>query len=379
MASLLNQGAYVLVPFWQSAYGLSQASAALPVSVMSAGQILLMVPLGLAMDRQGERRVVALTMVGMGMAAFSLALFAANSYLMLLLLMLVLGAFSGAVQPGGTRAIVRWFPQSLRGMTTGVRQAGLPLGTALAAVTLPTLAITFGWTMAVAVAGTCVIAGGVLFGVFYREGGQPVQGSAPRGIGELIAKLATIPALRPVLVAGVVMVSFQYTFFTHVLTFLTSLEVPIVAAGLFFALAQALGIAGRVVLPYLSDYLWPGRRMRSLKGAMYGCALAVVALMLLPPLASSWLVAAIFALLGLFGIGWYPLWLVEVAEMAPSTAVTSTISFAMTLNLIGITVAPPLFGLAVDLWNYQAAWTLVAVMLGLAAMQLRQPATSSGG
>jgi len=72
------------------------------------------------------------------------------------------------------------------------------------------------------------------------------------------------------------------------------------------------------------------------------------------------------------------LWLVEVAEMAPSSAVTSTIGFAMTLNLVGMTVVPPVFGLVVDLWNYQAAWTLVAVMLSLAAVQLRQPATSSG-
>src|SRR6266704_6629868 len=128
-ASVVSLGVYVLVPFWQSAYHLSQASAALAVSAMNVGQILVMVRLGLAIDRYGERRVVALTMVAMGLAAFGAAVFASNSYLVLLLFLAALGAGNASVQPGGTRAILRWFPPPLRGMATGVRQAGLPLGT----------------------------------------------------------------------------------------------------------------------------------------------------------------------------------------------------------------------------------------------------------
>jgi len=84
---------------------------------------------------------------------------------------------------------------------------------------------------------------------------------------------------------------------------------------------------------------------------------------------------AIFAALGLFGIGWYPLWLVEVAEMAPQTAVASTVGFAMTSNMIAITLMPPIFGLVVDLSNYRAAWTLLVAILVLGAVQLRGSAT----
>src|SRR6266581_4844799 len=67
-ASMVSLGVYVLVPFWQSAYQLSQASVALAVSAMNVGQILVMVRLGLTNNRYGERRVVALTMVAMGLA-----------------------------------------------------------------------------------------------------------------------------------------------------------------------------------------------------------------------------------------------------------------------------------------------------------------------
>src|SRR6266705_1221878 len=317
-ASMVSLGVYVLVPFWQSAYHLSQASAALAVSAMNVGQILVMVRLGLAIDRYGERRVVALTMVAMGLAA-------------------------------------------------------------LAALTLPVLAVKFGWPVAVCVAGGVGIAGGALFGIFYQDGiGQAANGapSAPPSFRELIKMLAKVSALWPVLIAGAAMVSFQYAFFTHVLIFLTSrLEIPIVTAAFFFAFAQGVGIAGRVALAWISDRLWPGKRIRSLKWTMFACALSVVALMLLPAQSPDWLLATIFAALGLFGIGWYPLWLVEVAEMAPQTAVASTVGFAMTLNMIAITLMPPIFGLVVDSSNYQAAWTLLVAILVLGAVQLRGSAT----
>jgi len=74
---------------------------------------------------------------------------------------------------------------------------------------------------------------------------------------------------------------------------------------------------------------------------------------------------------GFHGIAGRPLWLVEVAEMAPQSAVASTISFAMTLNMIAITLMPPIFGLVVDSSNYQAAWTLLVAILVLGAVQLR--------
>jgi len=48
--------------------------------------------------------------------------------------------------------------------------------------------------------------------------------------------------------------------------------------------------------------------------------------------------------------------------MAPRNAVAWTISFAMTLNLIAIALAPPIFGLIVDFSGYSPAWmSLVAI------------------
>lgn len=371
MAAFVSQGVYTLVPFWQSSFHLTQAAAGLAVSFLNSGQIVSMALLGIAIDRYGERTVVALTMIAMGFAAFGAASFG-TTYTSLLLFLAMLGAWYASVQPGGTRAIVRWFPPHLRGFATGVRQAGLPLGTALAALLLPALALSYGWKTAVYVQGVIGILGGLVFGLFHRDNvGQVAVPAKTINVRTLVPLLARNPIFWPVLTAGVAMATFQYTFGAHVLTFLSQhRHIPIITAASIFAVAQGVGIVGRISLAAISDRLWPGKRMRSLVWVMLACILALTVLALLPVQAPLWLTFGIFSLLGLLGIGWYPLWLLQVAEMAPPTAVASTVGFAMTVNLVAISVMPPVFGLVVDVVGYTMAWGMLIGILALGALQL---------
>lgn len=373
--SVVYQGVNVLIPFWRSAYDLSPASAALGASAIQAGPIASMLLLGWAIDRYGERKVVSATMVAMGLTAFAAAALT-PTYPVLLLFIALIGAFYGAILPGGQRAIVRWFAPGLRGMATGVRQSGLPLGAAIAALVLPMLALKGGWSVAVYVQGAVAIVGGVIFGVFYREGTGEVAHGAGRArmkIGRLTVGLVRDSNVRTVLIAGLALVALQYTFSAQILIFLGDhLKIPIVTAGFILAVAQGAGVVGRVGLAWLSDRLWPGKRMRSLQWMLLASAGPLVGLTLLTPGTPFWLLLTICALLGLLGVGWYPLYLVQVSEMAPRNAVASTISFAITLNQIVAAAMPPIFGLIVGWFNYPVGWLLLAGVLLLAAVQLRR-------
>jgi len=374
-ASFVTQGVNVLIPFWQSAYRLTPATAALAASAVNIGPIATMLFLGWAIDRFGERRVVSSTMIGMGLTAFCAARLAPD-YPVLLLLVALMGAFYASVQPGGMRAIVQWFPPRLRGMATGVRQGGLPLGGALAALILPALAVSGGWSASVCAQGGVVIAGGAVFAVLYREGLREAPGERKREtprLRQLTVGLARDRAVRSVLIAGLAMVSFQYTFAAQILIFLRNhLGIPIISAGFVFAVAQGAGILGRVCLAWISDRLWPGRRLRSLQWVMLGAAVPLASLAFLSSGTPSWILLTICALLGLLGVGWYPLYLIEVAEMAPLHAVASTVSFAMTLNQVAIAAMPPIFGLIVGWSGYQAGWLFLLALMALAAVQLRR-------
>lgn len=374
--SIVSQGVYTLVPFFREAFTLSQAEAALAVTVMNAGQVLSMFTLGRLIDRHGERSVVAITMAGMGLMAIAGATLA-TSYGGLIVSLLLLGMFYASVQPGGTRAIMRWFPPEHRGLATGFRQAAVPLGTAIAAILLPFLAAEHGWRTAVMAQGVIGIVGGIFFWLFYREGdyrpGDIKEAKKPPAIPlkELLAMLGRDPAFWPVVGAGVAMSAFQFTFTASAISFMADrFTVTLVQAAAFFAIVQIVGIPGRVLLPMLADRLWPGRRERCLGWVMAICAATTAVYMLLPAGTPDWALYIVLGLIGIFGIGWFPLFILQIAEIAPKTAIAATVSFSTTLCMIAMSLAPFIFGGIVDYFGYTIAWTVLILPVALLVPKL---------
>ncbi|MFI6685548.1 MFS transporter [Streptomyces sp. NPDC050485] len=371
--SIVYSGVSVLMPFWKREYHLSAATAALAATAIQAGPITSMLLMGRAIDRYGERWVVSLTMIAMGVTAF-IAAAVGPSYPVLLLFILVMGAFYGSILPGGQRAITRWFEPSLQGMATGIRQSGLPIGATIAGAVLPTLALHHGWKAAAVVQGTAGVLGGIVFAVFYRRAGDTASARKTSvNLGALIAGLVKDRVVRSLLFSGLALAAFQYVFSAQILIFLTDhLHIPIVTAGFMYSVAQAAGIGGRIGLAWISDHFWPGRRMRSLKWVLAFSALPVAALTMLTPGSPRVLSYGLCVLLGLLSVGWYPLYLVQIADIAANQAVASTISFAITLNQIIAAAMPPLFGLLVGTTGYTASWLLLVAVLLVTAVQLHR-------
>ncbi|MGO4175253.1 MFS transporter [Bosea sp. TAF32] len=370
--SVVSQGVYILVPFWRDAFGVSLASASLAVTLMNGTQIATIYAIGRAIDRYGERIVVSLAMLGMA-AAMAAASFA-TELTGLLISMVFLGGTYAAVQPGGTRAIMRWFPPRHRALATGFRQAAVPLGTMIAAALLPLIAAQAGLSAAAWFSAGVSVLGSLLFLLFYREGGQAAPGAKreePLRLGALVRTVGKNPQFWPVLGLGIAMSAFQFTFTAHAIGYMAgSLGFGMVGAAGLFALAQLAGIPGRVGLPWLSDRLWPGHRPRSFAAiALIGAGTAAV-FALLPLGSPAWLAATILVGFGLFGIGWFPIYLLQIAEMAPPNSIASTVSFASTLCLIVMAAGPWLFGLVVDQFGYSWAWALLIAPVVVTAIPL---------
>ncbi len=372
-ACIVSQGVYTLVPFWKSEFNLSQATAALAVTSLNCGQIISMYGLGRAIDRYGERTVVGLTMIAMGIAAVAGAAFA-NGYLVLLSMTFILGAFFASAQPGGVRAIVRWVPPKHRGLAIGLRQTATPLGAAIAAFMLPTLAETYGWRAAVYMQGVIGIAGGVFFWLFYREGGNQAgresQATPGLRLHELVRILGRDKAFWPVLLSGVVMAAFQYTFAAHVILYMADhFRVSLVVSASLFGVTQLVGIPGRVFLPWIGDRAYPGRRVRFLGQIMLAGTAASLVFVFLPADTSKWVLVTILAIIGL-ALCWFPLYLLQMAEMAPKSAVAATVSLGGVLYMTAMSLGPVIFGLAVDTLGYTVAWLLLTAPVLASAIQL---------
>jgi MFS family permease len=369
--SFVAQGVYVLVPFWRDALGVTLAGAALAVTAMNAAQIATMVLLGRAIDRHGERAVVTLAMLGMAVAAAGTAMLA-EGLVALLVGMALLGGTYAAVQPGGTRAIMRWFPPEHRGLATGFRQAAVPLGTAIAAAALPLLAAAGGWQAAVWAQAAASLLGAALFWTLYREGGAP---AAPQGgalpLSALVRTLARTRGFLPVLLAGIAMSAWQFTLTAHAIAFLgEGLALGLATAAAVFAAAQLVGIPGRVLLPWVADRLMPGRRPRALGLVMLASAGVTLAFAALPAGSPLPAVAALMVPLGLFGIGWFPLYILQVAEMAPKGSIASTVSLATTLCMVVMALGPFAFGAVVGGFGFAPAWLLLTAPVLASAIPL---------
>ncbi|MFF9645340.1 MFS transporter [Kitasatospora aureofaciens] len=122
---------------------------------------------GELLDRYHERWVVGIgaAVVAAGLLLGSLA----QGYAPLLLVLLVVGAGYSTAQPGGSKSVAAWFHPAQRGLAMGVRQAGLPLGGAVAAAVLSTVATRYGWRTALVVGGVVALLGAGLFTALYRR------------------------------------------------------------------------------------------------------------------------------------------------------------------------------------------------------------------
>ncbi|WP_375640460.1 MFS transporter [Bartonella sp. MM55XZML] len=97
---------------------------------------------GELLDKFNERYIVGVGALGVSIALLLGAI--AENYISLLVCLLIVGGLYSSAQPGGAKSVSAWFPQSQRGFAMGIRQAGLPLGGALAGMVLPASALVYG-------------------------------------------------------------------------------------------------------------------------------------------------------------------------------------------------------------------------------------------
>lgn len=375
--SFLVQGLGALGGYMQAALGLDAAEVGLLYSAAQSTLIVGLLVAGELLDRASERLVV-----GVGaLIVFVSFVFAseATSYGWLLFWMVLSGVGYCVVQPGGSKMVASWFPPRQRGVAMGIRQAGLPLGAALATATLPVLAASLGWRAAFLAGAIVALVGGAIFVVACppspAAAGQPIMRPAPLSWRALLARLALLrqPAMRKIIWTGVTLVATQCAVSLYLpLDFRDRFGLPIETAVQFLFIAQGVGVVGRVAIAAWSDRSC-GRDLpvaASLVAMVFGLAVLIAA-----PGAPAAVLILLAAWLGFFGFGWYGPWIVQVSETAPSGQVGFVIGLAMAINQIVIVASPPAIGLLRDVSGaYVAGWAALAACLLVALVRTRASA-----
>ena len=371
-ATLITYGVGVFALFWKEEYALTNTESGLLVSVVNVGPLFCMLFVGRLLDQYNEKILISISSFLLG--SLLLLTNIVSGFNGLLFVLLLIGMFYSVSQPGGSKVILKWFRKENRGLAMGIRQAGIPIGGALAGVLIPFLTVQYNMTYAInSIACICII-GGVLFFVFYKE--PYVQEEARKGHNNIsfwmeLKVVICKKELYPIYITGICMISLQMVLVGHFMKFLAGEQsITSIVAGTVFSVMFFSGMIGRIALATISDVLYKGNRRIPLFIAV--CASIGLMLLLVMNIHTimSGVLYSVSALLGFFSIGWFSLFIAEVAELASEESVGITVGLALTLNQIAIIVAPVLFGYIVDEKGYAYAWLCIVVLLSISAVSL---------
>ena len=371
-ATLITYGVGVFALFWKEEYALTNTESGLLVSVVNVGPLFCMLFVGRLLDQYNEKILISISSFLLGSSLLLTNI--VNGFNGLLFVLLLIGMFYSVSQPGGSKVILKWFPKENRGLAMGIRQAGIPIGGALAGVLIPFLTVQYNMTYAINSIACICIMGGVLFFVFYKE--PYVQEEARKGHNNIsfwmeLKVVICKKELYPIYITGICMISLQMVLVGHFMKFLAGEQsITSIVAGTVFSVMFFSGMIGRIALAAISDVLYKGNRRIPLFIAVCASIGLILLLVMNIHTIMSGVLYSVSALLGFFSIGWFSLFIAEVAELASEESVGITVSVALTLNQIAIIVAPVLFGYIVDEKGYAYAWLCIVVLLSISAVSL---------
>ncbi|NIL78063.1 MFS transporter [Rhodococcus sp. B10] len=253
-------GAAFLIPALHDDLGLSFATAGILVAMPTVGIMLTLIAWGVLVDRVGERLVLA---IGLGLTALaSVAAYFTTSLPILGLCLLVGGMAAASANSASGRVVVGWFPPKQRGLAMGIRQMSVPLGVAVAAMTIPSIARDHGVGSALLVPAVICGLGAILcLGVV--DPPRPDRAAAERQ-GLLVNPYRTSSQLWRIHSTSILLVVPQYVVWTYALVWLMSDRGwSAASAGVLVTATQILGALGRMGVGALSDRV--GSRMRPLR------------------------------------------------------------------------------------------------------------------
>jgi sugar phosphate permease len=358
-ASSLVYGIPFLVPALRDQRGLSLARAGLLVSAPVVGMLLALVAWGAAADRFGERIVMATGLTLGGAAATTVAL--TGQGLTATALGLVVAGIGGAsVNAASGRLVMGWFPREQRGLAMGIRQTAQPLGVAVAAAVLPSLATSLGAVRAVVVPALLCLACAALVAVAAPDPPRTAHQPGTRRPGSPYREAV----LWRVHTASALLVLPQFAIAAFALEYLVRRQHWDAApAGAFVAVLQVCGALGRIGSGVWSD------AVRSRLRPMRQLAVASATVMLLlgaGDAVASWLAVAAIAAGSVITVADNGLAFTATAELAGQAWAGRALGIQNTGQNLVASLAAPLLGALVESRGYAVGFALVAVFPAVA-------------
>jgi sugar phosphate permease len=343
----------VLAPALRERYHLSLTEVGIALSSVWIGPILTLLPWGLLADRVGERVVLAsgLTACAVLVAATGWA----HSFLTLVVLLAVAGGMGASVNAASGRAVMHWFPARERGLALGLRQTAIPIGGALAALTLPAVNGAGGLKASFIFMGAVCLASAGVAAAAIRE----TPGSAPELAAEDVEWTLRDPRLWVLSTGSGLYLFAQISLTAFLVLFLHDVHgLSAGAAAAVLAVLQVGAVVTRISAGRISDAMQA--RIRPLRwiGLASGAGVLLTAVVTNAPVA---VVVPVMVAAGAISMAWNGLSVTAAAELAGLSRSGAAIGFQQTtLAVIGVLV-PAAFAYLVETTSWRTGFALASI------------------
>lgn len=284
-----------------------------------------------------------------------------------------IGFGNGPNTPAGSQILIRSAPPAHRTLIFSIKQAGVPLGGALAGLVSAPFVVAHGVLtalgMLIAVLLLCCLAVQPLRATLAEESAGARRGWVraliePAEVIRCVASLRSNPALPMLTAIGASYSLMQACLTAFTATFVyTRHGVSLTAAGQVVAVMLLASMCGRILLGWLADRM--GNTLRHLGLQAIISALAVALLVS----AGGETPAMLYVYAGLVGftaIGWNGVHIAELARVAPIHLVSSVTSASSLFGFVGSVCGPLIFmAIVAGGGGYEAAFHVMSAQLAL--------------
>lgn len=353
----------VLAPMMMASAGMPAAAYGLMGGASGLGSVwLYMANSSFTLPLGPVRALIA----GVAIGVTGAALIATGSYPLMVLGAVLVGFSYATTGPAGSQILAENTPPRVRNRMFSFRQAGVPLGGAIAGIAGSAIAVQYGWRTALATIVLLLLVASIPLVLAPRRfNGEPRARFRPSALFALsnlrqpFATIAAIPGLRLVALGSIGFATVQGTLNAFFVTFLANgLGYDLKLAGFLYALNQIMSVAGRIIFGLVADWVRSTRLVLCWLAVMSAASAIAIA-----SIGAGWPMPALIAVAAFSGLSvatWNGLWVAEVAALAPGRVSEATAG--ATFFLFGTyVVIPPVAGLVITWFGYRAAFGLAAM------------------
>lgn len=337
----------LLGPLLTLRWGLAPESIGYVSAVVSVGICWFLACGNPMLDHHGPVRALQ---IGLAFVAAGLLLLSLPFAMLGLVGALLIGLGLAPNTPAGSQILMRTAPADHRTLVFSIKQAGVPLGGAIAGFVIAPMVLGFGLVGAIWAVGAIVLVSALAVQPF-RKSMDAEKGTQNRAWARMFlspsslsrsARVLSSHAALPMLTAlGVSFSVTQASITAFTATYMVTQHGKTLAqAGHLVATLLVASTVARIFFGWLADRMGSGLHLLCLLAIAAGSA---IALLIATGSANPWLLYPCMALVGATSMGWNGVHMAELARVSPPALIGDVTSGASLFGFIGSICGPLAF------------------------------------